>query len=253
MAKFSWTWRIFGWGDVWPFLLLAAVLVLAGTPGHCSIRNNHAHKRNHKPYTQLFPTAGSMLAQNAEANRLGLPRIKNPAMLAELVSDGSLVPLPEGASLNLSLPRDRAYLRPWAAVQLGEIAQAFYQATGKPLRVDSAVRPLTVQRRLLRWCRAAAPVAGPVASVHPTGIAFDLQRHGLTPGQLKWLQWRLFYEQALGRVIVEEEAACFHVVALSDAPSRYNVDDERTVPTNLTFARGGSAGHAIEVAHADRN
>ena len=162
----------------------------------------------------LFPTAGSLLAQNAEADRLHLSRVKNRAMLAELLSDGELVPLPESSAITSSVPAWRAVLRPWAADALLSIAQSYQAATGRPIRVDSATRPLDVQKRLWRWNRSAAPVSGPSASVHPTGIAFDLQRNGLTKGQRAWLEHRLWYLQASGRVIVEEERNCFHVVAV---------------------------------------
>ena len=189
------------------------------------------HRKVHKPISVLFPTAGSMLKQNAEADRLRLARIKNRAMLQELISDGELIPLPESSAITSSVPPWRAYLRSWAASELLSIAQDYQAATAHPIRVDSAVRPLDVQKRLLRWNRAAAPVKGPTASVHPAGIAFDLQRNGLTRAQRQWLEFHLWYLQALGRVIVEEERNCFHIVAvLSDTQLDTSMSLEITIP-----------------------
>jgi hypothetical protein len=206
-----------------------AVLLLLCFTSPCFAR--HHVRKVHKPVSALFPTAGSMLRQNAEADRLHLARIKNKAMLRELISDGELIPLPESSSIISSVPPWRAYLRSWAASELLSVAQDYYSVTGRPIRVDSAVRPLDVQKRLLRWNRAAAPVKGPTASVHPAGIAFDLQRNGLTRAQQQWLEFHLWYLQALGRVIVEEERNCFHIVAvLSDTQLDTSMSLEITIP-----------------------
>jgi len=144
-------------------------------------------------------------------------------MLAELVGDGSLVPLPVSRALRSTVPPRRAFLRPVAAAELAELSQSFYDAFEVPLIVSSAVRPLDVQRRLWRSRRVpAAPPTGPTASVHPTGLAFDIGKKRLTAPQRFWMEWRLWYWQQTGRAIVEEERACFHIVyspgfALSDS------------------------------------
>lgn len=167
-----------------------------------------------RPALNLFPTAGSLLAQNAAADEMRLPRIKNDAMMRELIGDGSLVPLPLGQALRSTCKRDRAFLQPRAADKLADLSAAFYAAFKSPLFVSSAVRPIDVQRHLFRRNRAAAPPTGPVASVHPTGIAFDLPVRVLSKAQRRWLTWRLWYEHQTGRAIVEQERRCFHVVVL---------------------------------------
>ncbi len=216
-------------------LLLAALLLT--TPA--------AFARHHRPpkpkhvKIALFPTAGSLLAQNAEADRIGLGRVRDKAGLMEQVRDGSLVAVPTGRALRSTIPTWRAYLRPHAADALGSISETFYDTFEKPLTVDSAVRPLDVQRRLWRSRRVpAAPPTGPTASVHPVGIAFDIGKRSLTKEQRRWMQWRLFYLQAIGQVIVEEERACFHVVAVltpyqSTSRSR---DTFRSSQAELTLA-----------------
>jgi Family of unknown function (DUF5715) len=192
--------------------LLWITLLLAVTP---------AFARRHRPAPPpLFPTAGSLLAQNEAADRLGLPRIPNDACLREMVSGGSLVTLPLSPALKSHVARRFAYLRPTAVAALDDLAQAQYSIFHRPLTVSSAVRPVTLQRRIRRWNRAAAPVSGPTASVHSTGIAFDITRRGLTRSQQRWLEWRLWYWQQIGRVIVEEEKACFHVVVVGEGHAR---------------------------------
>lgn len=168
------------------------------------------------PPPRIFPTVGSLQEQNAEADRLRLTRIKNKAELHELIQDGELAAVCQTPALRVNVPAPGAYLRPWAADTLTDLSTAFFEAFGAALTVNSATRTLEAQKRLRRWNRNAAPVKGATASVHPTGIAFDIKRRGLTPTQNRWLEWRLFYLQATGRVIVEEEfrQPCFHIVAV---------------------------------------
>ncbi len=169
-----------------------------------------AHSRRHSPPpVRLFSTAGSLQAQNEEADRLHLPRIKNNDELRELVQDGELVPI---RNVRTSLKHEHATLRPWAESEL----EALAAQSPFPLTVSSAVRTQRDQARLRRWNHNAAATMGPEASVHPTGIAFDVAKKRLTNAQQQWLRWHLFYLQALGRVIVEEEfrQSCFHVVVI---------------------------------------
>ena len=173
-------------------LAFTLALVLTVTPAFA--------RRHHRPVPpRLFPTAGSLARQNEVANGMGLPRVTNRAMLSELVTDGSLAPLPISRALKSTVPPFRAYLRPEAAGLLADLSTDFYEIWNKPLTVDSAVRPLDVQRRLWRSRRVpAAPPTGPVASVHPTGLAFDIGKKSLTAQQRRWLEFRLFYWQAIG-------------------------------------------------------
>jgi hypothetical protein len=186
--------------------LTIALLLLLAIPAF-------ARRHHPAPNPPLFHTAGSLLAQNAEADRLGLLRIPNDRCLAEIVADGSLVPLPTSIALKSAVRRRFGFLRPVAAEQLAELAQDYYSAFKVPLIVSSAVRPVTYQRRLIRWNHSAAPVSGPTASVHSTGIAFDISRRHMNRNQQRWMEWRLWYLMQTGKVIVEEERACFHVVA----------------------------------------
>lgn len=161
----------------------------------------------------------SLRLQNEEADRDRLPRIKNKSALRELIGDGELVPFPSSPSLRVHIPRERAFARPWVVTFVTTVADDFYRVFGKPLQVNSAVRTLDEQRRLRRWNRNAAPLSGPNASVHPTGLAVDLQRRGLSPVELRWLRIRLLLASARQEAIIEEELRqpCFHVVVRKSA------------------------------------
>jgi hypothetical protein len=172
------------------------------------------HKRIHKVKTvcTLFPTAGSLARQSAEAERLGLKRIQDDRQLHQMTADGLLVILPSGRDQMVCIKRaDYAVLRPWAAELLSELSDAEYTVFHSYLPVSSATRPVIYQRRLARWNHAAAPAD---KSVHPVGIAFDVPKSRLSRMQRRWMQWKLWYWQQTGRAIVEEERTCFHVVAI---------------------------------------
>ncbi len=216
-------------------LLLAALLLT--TPAAFA-RHHRPPKPKHVKIT-LFPTAGSLLAQNAEAEQNGLGRFRDKAGIAGAVQAGALVAVPTGRALRSTIVQSRGFLRPWAAALLGVLSEDEFSVFEKPLTVSSAVRPLDVQRRLWRSRRVpAAPPTGPAASVHPVGIAFDIGKKSLTKQQLRWLQFRLWYWQQIGWAIVEEEKHCFHVVAVltpyqSTSRSR---DTFRSSQAELTLA-----------------
>ncbi len=202
-------------------LLTAMVLLSTAIP-------SYARSRHHAPPPgpHLFKTAGSLQAQNAEADSQRLPRIQNDAELRELIGDGELAAIPGNlSSLRSTVPHDRAYLRPWAADFLVLFSREYFDVFGRPLTLDSAVRTVKFQKRLRRWNRNAAPATGETATVHTTGIAFDLQRRKMNPAQLRWTEWRLFYLQSIGRVIVEEEVSrknsCFHIVVRKEPRLSY--------------------------------
>lgn len=186
-----------------------------------------ARRHTRVPEYRVFPPSHqSLVDQNDEANRLGLHPIRDKSGMLELLGSGELVPITTGPGLRVICPRDRALVRPWVDDLLLDLAGAYYRRFGKPLQVTSATRPVTVQVRLLRWNRNAAPAHGVLTSVHMRGIAVDLQRRGLTTGQKRWLQWRLLYYYGRGLVMVEEELRhpCFHVVVRRNPLPGYVLD-----------------------------
>ena len=79
--------------------------------------------------------------------------------------------------------------------------------------VDSAVRTVQVQRRLLRTNGNAAPAAGDTASPHLTGQAVDIGKRGFTLAEIAWMRTYLQPLIAAGTIDVEEEfqQSCFHI------------------------------------------
>ena len=124
----------------------------------------------------------------------------------DAVKIGQLVPI-TGVKINDKLPKDRRYLRPAALSFL----ERLNRDVGSNLTVDSAIRPADVQRRLGRFNPNAAPFDGYRASSHERGSTFDVARHGLSHRQERFLQVRLLYYRAIGRILVIQERGCYHV------------------------------------------
>lgn len=146
-----------------------------------------------------------------------MARVRDEKELKNLVQAGNLVaPVTSGAMVIAhSLPVNRRYVLPQVNSFLGQLSGEFYEQFGKPLVLTSAIRPVVVQKKLRRYNRNAAPAEGELASSHEAGCTIDLGRAGLTRAQTKYLEMRLIYYQAMGRVIVEQESKCFHIMTLN--------------------------------------
>jgi len=162
------------------------------------------------------PSHESLILQNAEINRLELPRIQDETELEALKADGSLVPIipGEGLKIERSLDPSRRFCRPWTRDFVDDLSQAYYNRFHQQIQVNSAVRTVKVQKKLRRHNRNAAPADGDTASSHLAGVTVDLQRRGMTRDQIVWMEHYLFYMKALGLVEPEEERRhwCFHIM-----------------------------------------
>ena len=162
------------------------------------------------------PSHESLLIQNAEVDRLNLPRIRDDVELEALKADGSLLEIRTTEMLRIDprLDPSRRYCRPWARDFAEDLSQAYYHRFHEPIQVNSAVRTVKVQRNLRRHNRNAAPAEGDTASSHLAGVTLDLQRLGMSTEQVRWLEHYLFYMKTLGLVEPEEERRqlVFHVM-----------------------------------------
>lgn len=179
------------------------------------------------------PLKGSheiLLHQNEVADREGLDRIQNHADLLDMRSKRILVPLPASYALQVDdrLPADRRYCRPWTSQFLSNMARAHYARFHSPLQINSAVRTVEFQQRLIRVNGNAAPAEGDTASPHLTGQAIDIAKHGLSRTEVAWMRGYLLPLIQEGKIDVEEEfqQACFHISVYkkylppADAPRR---------------------------------
>jgi uncharacterized protein YcbK (DUF882 family) len=164
------------------------------------------------------PLKGSreiLLRQNQVADRDRLDRVQNDDDLMDMRSKKMLVAVPinNGLQVDDRLPANRRYCRPWTAQFLTTLARAHYARFHAPLQVNSAVRTVEFQQKLLRTNGNAAPAEGETASPHLTGQAVDIAKHGLSLTEIAWLRGYLLPLVQEGKVDVEEEfqQACFHI------------------------------------------
>ncbi len=170
----------------------------------------------------------SLVRQNERNEADALERIEDDTDLADRISRGVLVPVPESSALavNPALPQDRRYCRPWTASFLTDLARAHDAQFHRQLIVSSAVRTVEYQRHLMRRNHNAAAAEGDVVSPHLTGATIDIAKSGLNRRELAWMRERLLSLQNQGLIDVEEEfrQACFHITVYReyapDLPSR---------------------------------
>ncbi|MGC2162180.1 MAG: DUF5715 family protein [Silvibacterium sp.] len=163
----------------------------------------------------LVGSLASLQRQNTRDEAEGLKRIQNDAQLNLMRRNGQLVPLPVSMRLRVSpdLPLDRRCTRPWTAKFLLDTARAHYVRFHRPLQINSAVRTVQFQRRLVRVNGNAAPATGAIASPHLMGATIDIAKKGLSLSEIAWMRAYLLPLQEAGKLDVEEEfyQSCFHI------------------------------------------
>jgi Family of unknown function (DUF5715) len=196
------------------------------------------------------PLKGSheiLVRQNQVADRDGLDRIQSDDDLEDMRSKRLLVALPTNATLQVDerLPSNRRYCRPWTAQFLATLSLAHYARFHTPLQVNSAVRTVEFQQRLLHTNGNAAPAEGETASPHLTGQAIDLAKHGLSLTEIAWLRGYLLPLVQEGKVDVEEEfqQSCFHISVYKKYLPATNVPRRNIETTRV----GGSAALAAAI------
>jgi hypothetical protein len=201
-------------------VILLLALVCTGMSGSAFAVRHSVRQRRHLHWLRwnpMFrPSHESLLIQNAEIDRLDLPRIQDDTELEALKADGSLLPIIPSEALRIepSLDPSRRYCRPWTRDFVDDLSRAYYNRFHEQIQLNSAVRTVKVQRKLRRHNRNAAPWEGDTASSHLAGVTVDLQRRGMTKEQIRWMEYYLFYMKALGLVEPEEERRhwCFHIM-----------------------------------------
>jgi hypothetical protein len=163
----------------------------------------------------LRGSLASLQRQNARLESDGLERILDEDDLNSRIAHGLLTPLPESAKLlvNPSLPENRRYCRSWTARFLSDLAKEHAATFHRPFQVNSAVRTVEYQKRLMHTNGNAAAAEGDVVSPHITGATIDIGKQGMTSAELAWMRRQLLALQNAGKIDVEEEfeQACFHI------------------------------------------
>ena len=198
------------------FLVLMLAITLCGQSFglHQYVPTRHPHHAKRRAHVRRVrwnpvfrPSRDSLLRQNAEIDRLELPRIQDDSELQELIASADLVPIEPGQMLRIDprLDPNRRYCRPWTRDFLEDLSSAYYDEFHSQIQVNSAVRTVKVQKKLRRHNRNAAPYEGDLASSHLAGITVDIQRRGMTRPQIQWVEQYLMPMKEAGLVEPEEE------------------------------------------------
>jgi Family of unknown function (DUF5715) len=216
-------------------LLIVAVLFISLTSGNAfAVQRAHRHRFLHALHLRglgrllwnpMFRAShDSLIRQNEEIDRLDLPRIADDLELEQLKASHDLVPIEENEGLHFDrrLDPSRRYCRPWTRDFVLDLSAVYYHQFHEKIQVNSAVRTVKIQKKLRRHNRNAAPIDGDTASSHLAGITVDLQRRGMTKGQIHFVEYYLFYLNALGLVEPEEERhQCVFHIMVSDRYSEW--------------------------------
>lgn len=208
-----------------PGLLCLLVLALSSlvwgktsSHHHLHFRRPHFRHRRARFVVVNSPLRGnrdSLLRQNEHIDQDNLPRIKDEAELQELEASNELVPLPENriVSVARNLPEPRRYCRPWTRQFLLDLGEESDSHFGRGIQVNSAVRTVEVQHKLIRRNRNAAAESGELASPHLSGATIDIAKRGMSRKQLAWMRIYLLDVQNRGVIDVEEEfrQSVFHI------------------------------------------
>lgn len=194
----------------------------------------------------LRGTRDSLVRQNERVEQESLERIEDDVDLANRISSGALVRVPETAGLlvNPALPENRRYCRQWTADFLADLSRAHEAQFHKPLIVSSAVRTVEYQKHLMRVNHNAAEAEGDIVSPHLTGATIDIAKSGLSRREMQWMRDHLFAYQTAGVIDVEEEfrQRCFHITvyknyAPASSPSQpHHEAVPQTVPPDPSTA-----------------
>src|SRR5947207_9179228 len=195
-----------------------------------SPRYHRMHRFHRVPWNTVSkPSHESLLLQNAEIDRLNLPRIRDDKQLQQLIGSGELVAIVPNESLRIqpSLDPERRFCRPWTLDFVQDLSEAYYKEFHEQIQVISAVRTVLVQKNLRRHNRNAAPETGETASSHLAGLTVDLQRRGMSKAQVKWMEEYLRPLKEMGLIEPEEERRhwCFHIMVAG------SYDDYRQIKT----------------------
>lgn len=209
-------------------LLLFALISLPAQALHYRVRHSqhfrHTTRRSrtyrhhrHIVWTPvLHGSHDSLVRQNEEIDRLGLPRIADDEQLEDLEQEHELVPIREGRTLAIHpqlSPQDR-FCKSWTRDFLQDLAAAHYRQFHSPIQVNSAVRTVAQQQRLRRYNHNAAPTSGDTESSHVAGLTVDISRRGMGRAERKWMEQYLLNlkEQGVIETAEERREPVFHIM-----------------------------------------
>lgn len=211
-------------------LVLVLLFAITSLPAHAlhyrvrhsqhfrrTVRHRSYHHHRHIVWMPLLHGShDSLVRQNEEIDRLGLPRIADDQQLEDLEQEHELLPIRESRILSIHpqlAPQDR-FCKSWTRDFLQDLATAHYRQFHTPIQVNSAVRTVAQQQRLRLYNHNAAPTSGDTESSHVAGLTVDIARRGMGRAERKWMEKHLLElkEQGLIETAEERREPVFHIM-----------------------------------------
>jgi hypothetical protein len=199
------------------FLIVSTSSALGVTKRSRTLRTKHHRLARHINWNPLIRGSHeSMLRQNEEIDRLGLPRIEDEGQLDELKTNLELVELSDTKTMRVDPRLDPSlrFCKSWTRDFVDDISSAYYEQFKTKIQVNSAVRTVEHQKQLRRHNRNAAPETGETASSHLAGLTVDISKRGMTKKQHKWFENYLanLRDHNLIEAAEERRQAVFHIM-----------------------------------------
>jgi hypothetical protein len=211
----------------------------------------HHYRRRRFAWIPLHGSHDSLVRQNEEIDRLGLPRIADDQQLQQLEQEHVLVPIRESHILTIhpDLAPQNRYCKSWTRDFLHDLAEAHYRQFHTPIQVNSAVRTVAQQARLRRYNHNAAPTTGDTESSHVAGLTVDVSRRGMGRGERKWMEKYLLNLKGQGLIETAEERRepVFHIMVAKQYESWRLANIEHKLPAAPQSAEEQeTAGPAVQ-------
>src|SRR6202043_2598256 len=118
---------------------VASPLFGATTTVHRAVHHARRHRLHWTLWNPMFrPSHESLLLQNAEVDRMELPRIQDDDELEALKASGALQPIIAGETLRFDPRLDPSprYCRPWTRDFVQDVSQAYYHRFHEQIQVN---------------------------------------------------------------------------------------------------------------------
>ena len=196
---------------MWPILLALLVFVSYGEAYAGKMDKYSCHP-------ELCATDEYLIKENATADRFGLPRVRDAAMLKELSERGHFVVVPRNTGTFYLAEPESVYALPSTKDLIEDLARRYSKNfKGERHKITSLLRIPDDQQNLVNKRKTIADgESDDSRSCHLTGACFDISRRPMSLAQIAWMREELIKLIDAGIILAIEEGRsnAFHIFVL---------------------------------------
>jgi len=170
----------------------------------------------------LKASSDSQIIQNRQADADDLSRMSDSNMIQRFANAGLLVQVPNETKHYYTryISARYSYLRPWSKLFLDRLGAQYFARFGRPLRVTSMVRTVSLQVSMAKRNGNAAAAYGERRSSHLTGATLDISKNGMTQDGINWMREVLYSlrQQEFLYAVEEFTQPTFHIMVYKNYP-----------------------------------